>query len=159
MLLGSSPPRPPPKRRKRNDDGQRRSNPFIALEASEGSDEEGEEDDEDEDMESSIPAVDHSERMSPLVIFIFMDLEPLPLGNKTPGDPTPTRGLDYLSVDAGALATRFKEKAASSDAARSSGVLEESVGQALVQPTIDDYEIYAVPFRTVSNLLFFTGLF
>ena len=72
---------------------------------------------------------------------------------------TPTRGLDYLLADAEELATRFKEKEASADAARASGVLEESISQALLQPTIDDYELHAVPFRTVSTRVAFSRCF
>lgn len=51
MLIGSSPSRSPPKRRKRGDDGYRRSNPFVAIEASEDEGDEEEGDEEDEDME------------------------------------------------------------------------------------------------------------
>ena len=68
-------------------------------------------------------------------------------------------GFDYLSVDEETLATRFMEKAASSNAARFSGVLEESVEQAILQPTIHDYEIHAVTLRFVSTTVYYRSLF
>ena len=90
---------------------------------------------------------------------VYYQRQTTALGTERQGDSTLSHGLDYLSADAETLAARFKEKAASSDAARSSGVLEESIGQALLQPTIDDYEIHAVPFRWVSMGVYRQGLF
>ena len=97
--------------------------------------------------------------VSELLSTDYYEITAITLATERRGDSTLSYGLDYISADAETLATRFKEKAASSDAARSSGVLEESIGQALLQPTIDDYEIHAVPFRWVSMGVYCQGLF
>ena len=99
-----------------------------------------------------------STRVSELPLVIDCKAKTVALDTEPRGDMTHGYGLEYLSADAETLVTRFKKKAASSDAARSSGVLEESIGQALLQPTIDDYEIHAIPLRSVSTSVYHRSL-
>ena len=97
--------------------------------------------------------------VSELLSTDYYEITAITLATERRGDSTLSYGLDYISADAETLATHFKAKAASSDAARSSGVLEESIGQALLQPTIDDYEIHAVPFHLASTIVYHQSLF
>ena len=96
--------------------------------------------------------------VSELTITLYCKLIIVVLGIELRDDSAPSHGLDFLPADAERLAMRFKEKAASSDAAWFSGILEESIEQALLQPTIDDYEIHMVPLHLVSTRVYHQGL-
>ncbi|KAK7695366.1 hypothetical protein QCA50_002558 [Cerrena zonata] len=116
-------------------------NPFISLEAAEGS--EDDEDDEDEVIVEDQDVISHAgEAMSSNA------------DDEEPGDIPYGSPMDYLSTNAEGLAGHYEKVAASQrrrargDDPFDSNKVPKSVVQAILQPTTHDNEIWKVPLRT-----------